>query len=119
MEKIVLKDKTEILVEGGTTTNAFTTVVQGTEGVKALLDKLTEENLSSMELKNEAGLVCAVLENRTLNNVNVIKIEKTENYKAVVTLVEKDAVLLRLEALEAGQALQDNAIADMSETVYA
>jgi hypothetical protein len=119
MEKIVLKDKTEILVEGGTTTNAFTTVVQGTEGVKALLDKLTEENLSSMEMQNEAGLVCAVWENRILNNVNVVKIEKTENYKAVVTLVEKDAVLLRLEALEAGQALQDNAIADMSETVYA
>ena len=119
MEKIVLKDKTEILVEGGTTTNVFTTIVQGTEGVKTLLDKLTEENLSSMELQNEACLVCAVLENRILNNVNVVKIEKTENYKAVVTLVEKDAVLLRLEALEAGQALQDNAIADMSETVYA
>ena len=119
MEKIVLKDKTEILVEGGTTGTTFATIVAGTEGIKTLLDKLTEENLSSMELKNEAGLVCAVLENRTLNNVNVIKIEKTENYKVAVTLVEKDAVLLRLEALEEGQTLQDNAIAEMSGVVYA
>ena len=64
MEKIVLKDKTEILVEGGTTTNTFTTIVAGTEGVKALLDSLTEENLSDMEMQNESGLVCAVWENK-------------------------------------------------------
>ena len=119
MEKIVLKDKTEILVEGGTTTNAFTTVVQGTEGVKALLDKLTEENLSSMELKNEAGLVCAVLENRQLGTVSINKIEKTDNWKVTVILADKDPLLMRLEALEAEQATQNDAIAEMSETVYA
>ena len=119
MEKIVLKDKTEILVEGGTTTNAFTTVVQGTEGVKALLDKLTEENLSSMEMQNEAGLVCAVWENRQLGTVSINKIEKTDNWKVTVTLKEKDAITLRLEALEAGQATQNDAIAEMSDTVYA
>ena len=119
MEKIVLKDKTEILVEGGTTTNVFTTVVQGTEGVKALLDKLTEENLSSMEMQNEAGLVCAVWENKTLGNVNVVNVPKTNNWRVTVALADKDPLLMRLEALEAGQALQDNAIADMSETVYA
>lgn len=119
MEKIVLKDKTEILVEGGTTGTTFATIVAGTEGIKTLLDKLTEENLSSMELKNEAGLVCAVLENRQLGTVSINKIEKTDNWKVTVTLKEKDAITLRLEALEAGQALQDNAIADMSETVYA
>lgn len=119
MEKIVLKDKTEILVEGGTTSNTFITVVEGTEGVKALLDNLTAENLSSIELKNEAGLVCAVLENKELHNVNVVNITKTNNWKIVVNLTEKDLLVIRVEALEAGQALQDDAIADMSETVYA
>ena len=119
MEKIVLKDKTEILVEGGTTTNVFTTIVQGTEGIKTLLDTLTEENLSNMEMQNEAGLVCAVWENRQLDNLNTNKIEKTDNWRVTVSLKEKDTVTLRLEALEAGQVLQDNAIADMSETVYA
>lgn len=118
MEKIVLKDKTEILVEGGTTSNTFTTVVEGTEEVKGLLDKLTEENLSNVQLQNEAGLVCAVLENKVLSNVNVISISKTSNWKVTVMLIDKDPLLIRLETLEAGQALQDNAIADMSETVY-
>lgn len=119
MEKIILKDKKEILVEGGTTTNTFTTIVAGTEGVKVLLDSLTEDNLSNMEMQNEAGLVCAVWENKILENVNAVNIVKTNNWKVTVTLKEKDAITLRLEALEAGQALQDNAIADMSETVYA
>ena len=72
-----------------------------------------------MEMQNEAGLVCAVLENRILHNVDVVEIDKTDNWKAIVTLTEKDTVTLRLEALEKGQALQDSAIADMSETVYA
>ena len=77
MEKIVLKDKTEILVQGGTTTNTFTTIVVGTEGVKTLLDSLTEDNLSNVEMQNEAGLVCAVWENRQLGNINASRIEKT------------------------------------------
>lgn len=118
MEKIVLKDKTEILVEGGTTTNIFTTVVVGTEGVKALLDSLTEENLSNIEMQNEAGLVCAVWENKTLGNVNVVNVTKTNNRRVTVTLADKDPVLMRLEALEAGQATQNDAIAEMSETIY-
>lgn len=119
MEKIVLKDKTEILVEGGTTTNVFTTIAQGTAGVKTLLDSLTEDNLSNVEMQNEAGLVCAVWENRQLDTVNTNKIEKTDNWVVTVTLKEKDALLVRLEALEADQATQNDAIAEMSEAVYA
>lgn len=119
MEKIVLKDKTEILVEGGTTGTTFATIVAGTEGIKTLLDKLTEENLSSMEMQNEAGLVCAVWENRVLSNVNTTKIKKTENWKVAVNLTEKDAITLRLEALEVEKQTQNDAIAEMSKTVYA
>lgn len=119
MEKLILKDKTEILVQGGTTTNVFTTIVVGTAGLKTLLDSLTEENLSNVEVQNEAGLVCAVWENRQLGNVNAIRIEKTENWKVAVNLTEKDAVTLRLEALEKEQKTQNDAIAEMSETVYA
>lgn len=118
MEKIVLKDKTEILVQGGTATNVFTTVVAGTEGVKSLLDSLTEENLSNVEMQNEAGLVCAVWENKMLGNVNLVNIVKTNNWKITVTLADKDPLLIRLETLEAGQEVQNDAIAEMSETIY-
>ena len=119
MEKIILKDKKEILVEGGTTTNTFTTIVAGTEGVKLLLDSLTEDNLSNVEMQNEAGLVCAVWENRVLDSVNTVKIDKTDNWKTTVTLTNKDPLLVRVEALEEGQATQNDAIAEMSDTVYA
>lgn len=118
MEKLILKDKTEILVEGGTTTNKFTTIVVGTAGVKSFLDNLTYENLANMELKNEAGITCAVLENKEVENINIHKIEKTDNWRVSVTLKEKDVVMQRLEKLEKDQELQNNAIADISESVY-
>lgn len=118
MEKIVLKDKTTIDVEGGTTANTFTTIVQGAERVKGLLDKLTEENLSNVQLQNEAGLVCAILENKVLSNVNVVSIPKTSNWKVTVMLIDKDPLLIRLEILEAGQLTQNNAIAEMSDAIY-
>ena len=119
MEKIVLKDNTEIFLEGGTATNTFRTVVEGTQGVKMLLDSLTEDNLSNMEMQNEAGLVCAVWENKILENVNAVNIVKTNNWKVTVILADKDPLLMRLEALEAEQATQNDAIAEMSETIYA
>lgn len=118
MEKIVLQGKTEILVEGGTTTNKFTTIVVGTVGVKTFLDNLTHENLATMELKNEAGITCAVLENKEVENINIFKIEKTENWRVTVFLKAKDVVTQRLEALEKGQLLHNEAIAEMSEAVY-
>ncbi|HIS61450.1 MAG TPA: hypothetical protein IAC14_04260 [Candidatus Scybalomonas excrementigallinarum] len=118
MEKLILKDKTEILLEGGTTTNMFMTVVEGTQGVKDTLDKLSGDNLSSCEIKNDGGLTCAVWENKNLVSVTSTKIEKTDNWLLTVTLKETDALTQRIEALEAGQEVQNNAIADMSEMVY-
>lgn len=119
MEKLILKDKTEILLEGGTATNTFRTIVEGTQGVKDTLDKLTGENLSSCEIKNEGGLTCAVWENKNLVSVTSTKIEKTDNWRLAVTLEDTDPLLLRVATLEAGQEVQSNAIADMSEIVYA
>lgn len=118
MEKLILKDKTEILVEGGTTTNKFTTTVVGTAGVKSLLDSLTTDNITSMELQNEAGIVCAVLENKEVENIIISKIQRTDNWRVSVSFDEKDMITQRLEKLEIGQVLHDNAIAEMSETVY-
>ena len=119
MEKLILKDKTEILLEGGTTTNVFRTVVGGTEGVKKTLDILSNDNLSYCEVKNAGDLVCAVLENKELVTVTSERIEKTDNWMLTVTLKDKDILVQRIEAMEQEQKTQNDAIAEMSETVYA
>lgn len=119
MEKLILKDKTEIILEGGTTTNVFRTVVGGTEGVKKTLDTLSNDNLSYCEVKNAGNLICAVLENKELIAVTSERIEKTDNWMLTVTLKDKDVLVQRIEALEQEQQMQNDAIAEMSETVYA
>ena len=102
MEKIVLKDKTEILVEGGMTESNFKTIVVGYDAMKTLYDSLTEENLSRIEIVNEGGLVCAILENKRLSRQRTFEvIDGTENLKVKVDLENIDAKELQLNQLSA------------------
>ena len=97
MEKIRLKDKTEIVIEGGMTANNFVTIVTGYDAMKQLYDNLTDENLSRVEVLNDGGLVCAVLENKKLSKKRIFEvIEETENLKVEVTLEDIDIRELQL-----------------------
>ena len=97
MEKIRLKNKTEINIEGGMTSNNFVSVVPGYEAMKQLYDNLTDENLSRVEVLNDGGLVCAVLENKRLSKKRIFEvIEETENLKVEVTLEDIDIRELQL-----------------------
>lgn len=97
MEKIKLKDQTEIAVEGGMTPNSFKTVVVGYEGMKSLYENLTEENLSEFQVLNDAGLVCSVLKNKKVASKRTFEIiEGTENLKVTVNLKDIDVRELQL-----------------------
>ncbi len=101
MEKIKLKDQTEIAVEGGMTPNSFKTVVVDYEGMKTLYDNLTEENLSEFQVINDAGLVCATLKNKRVSTKRTFEtIEGTENLKVTVSLTDID-----IRELQISQAL--------------
>lgn len=102
MEKIRLNDKTEIAVEGGMTANNFVTIVVGYNAMKELYDSLTEENLSKVEVVNDGGLVCAILENKRLSKERTFEvIEGTENLKVKVTLENIDVRELQLNQVSA------------------
>jgi hypothetical protein len=102
MEKIRLKDKTEIVIEGGMTANNFTVIVVGYTAMKDLYDSLTEENLSRIEVLNDGGLVCAVLENKRLANERSFEVvDKTENLRVKVTLEDIDIRELQIDQLTA------------------
>lgn len=102
MEKIRLKDQTEINVEGGMTENNFTTIVEGYDAMKNLYDSLTEENLSKIEVINEGGLVCAVLKNKRLASERRFEvIEGSGNLKVMVNLKTIDARELQLNQVSA------------------
>ena len=75
MEKLVLKDKTEISVNGGTTENQFSQTVESLADVQTVIDSLTEDNLETFELQTEDGNTLATIENKYLSNAVVLFIE--------------------------------------------
>lgn len=102
MEKLILKDKTEILVEGGMTENHFETIVTGYDEMQKLYNSLTNDNLSEFEVLNDAGVTCAVIKNKTLSRERRFEtIEGTENIRAKVILEDVDTRDVRLSANEA------------------
>lgn len=91
MEKIRLKDQTEVNVEGGMTENHFEVVVTGYDKMKELYSSLTEENLSEFEILNDAGLVCAVLKNKKVSTERRFTlVEGTQNIRVLVDLEDID-----------------------------
>ena len=91
MEKIKVKNGKEIVVEGGMTQNYFETVVQGYDAMKETYNILTDDNLERVEVLNDAGLVCAVLENKRLTQEKRFEnIADTENIKLKVFLEDVD-----------------------------
>lgn len=91
MEKIRLKNGKEIAVEGGMTSNHFETVVKSYQEMKETYDALTDENLARIEIINDGGLVCAVLENKKLASEKCFEeIADTGNLKLKVSLLDVD-----------------------------
>ena len=102
MEKIRLNDKTEIAVEGGMTSNYFETVVESYDKMKEVYSKLTEENMQRIEVLNDGGLVCAVLENKRLvSERRFEEIADTGNIKLKITMEDINVKELQLNQVTA------------------
>lgn len=114
-EKIVLADDTEIEIENGAVENCVQVVLPDLDGFKELHSKFTETNLESYSIKNADGLTCANLGNKFLKNAVVECAE--EGFLVSFNLADVDMVNKRLDALEAGQELQDGAISDLGDVV--
>ena len=115
MEKLVLKDKTEIAINGGTTENQFSQVVESLADVQTVIDSLTEDNLETFELQTEDGNTLATLEYKYFSYAVVTV---TDNgYNVIFNLGNVDLVAKRLAQLEATQDEQDAALVELAEMV--
>lgn len=114
-EKIVLKDRTEIEIENGAVENCIKVVLPDLDGFKELHGKFSEANLENYTIQNAAGLTCAIYEKKYL--VNALVEQKENGFLVSVNLADVDMVSKRLDALEAGQQLQDGAISDLGDVV--
>ena len=111
MEKVVLKDGTEIKIINGATENCIIVNCSILEEVGEIADKLTEENLEQYKILNSAGLECATIENKHLQSFTVYP----DKGQVQFNLTDVDMVAKRLDALEETQEVQDMAITELAE----
>ena len=116
MNKIILKDKTTYTIEEGATLSSISIKANTFDEMKTITDSLTKENLSEVTFTtndNYSG-------NYTNLEATEFKFIKNDDdtYMLTISLKERDKLEMRLEALEESQNTQNDAIAEMSETVY-
>lgn len=113
MEKVVLKDGTELSIQNGATENSLTMPITEENNLEKLISVMTEENLAEYKILNESGEECTTIFDKYVKTYTVNTEENTVRFD----LANVDAVSKRLTNLETTQELQDEAITELAEMV--
>ena len=112
--KIKLEDNTELTVTESCTATTITAEFDTAVEIEDNRQKLTDKNLSEFKFVNDN--IIGNYENYTFDNVTYT--EKDNKFIAVYHLHKYSDIEVRLNAIEEGQATQNDAIAEMSEVIY-
>lgn len=118
MDKMILTDKTEVVIKEGASLNNITTEVESFEALGSVAEALKKEgNLGIVQFLSGENVIGnysdMVLESPLFREVD----KQGETVTAVFALREKTNVEKRLDALEKGQGIQDGAIEDLGSVV--
>lgn len=116
MDKIILKDNTEIEVLQMPSLGSITVSVADVAAIQTLKNQLTVDNLSKVTIKNDAGLTTGIYEDLNLSDTWTIK-WTDDAIETTFGLAIKSDIEKRLDAVETGQSIQDGAIADLGTVV--
>lgn len=115
-DRLILKNGTIIELEAGASLGALQVAAADRAAMVATWEVLTPDNLTTVQIKNGDGTVVG-------NYTDLVLVSETSVIAAdgavltTYSLREKTAEEKRLDALEAGQAVQDGAINDLGEAV--
>lgn len=111
---MILKDETAIELEAGASLGAIQVSASDRSAMLQIWEKLTEDNLAEVKVKNGSGLTVGTYKDLVLvSETSVVAADGTVITK--YCLREKTEVEKRLDNVEAGQAIQDEAIVDLGE----
>ena len=116
MDKIILKDNSEIEVQQMPALGSITVLVADVAAIQTLKDKLTADNLKKVILKNDADLTIGIYEGLALNEVWSLK-WTDDGILTTFGLREKTDTEKQIEAIAAEQTLQNGAIEDLGTVV--
>lgn len=115
-DTMILKDGTTVELEVGASLAAIQVAAADRTAMLQVWQKLTEENLAEVQIKNGSGLTVG-----TYTNLMLVSETSTVDADGAVTttynLREKSAIEKRLDSVETGQKIQDGAIGDLGEMV--
>ena len=117
-DKMILKDGTEIELEAGASLSALQIAAADRAEMLAVWQQLTPENLQEVQIQNGDGLTIG----RYTDLVLVSERSVVASDGSVLTtyqLREKTTEEKRLDALEEGQAILDEAVGDLGAVTSA
>ncbi len=115
-DTLTLKDGTVIEMESGASLSDIKVISDNKVAMVELWDKLSEDNLAKVVVKNGDGVVVG----RYSDLILVSEASTIQGDGTVITsfnLREKTDTEKRLDAMESGQQTQDEAIGDLGQVV--
>ena len=113
-DKLILNDGAAIELEAGASLGAIQVSASDRSAMLQIWEKLTEDNLAEVNIQNGSGLTVGSYKNLVLVSETSI-VKKDGTVITTYCLREKTDMEKRLDNVEAGQAIQDGAIADLGE----
>lgn len=117
-DTMILKDGSTIDLEAGASLAAIQVVSADRSAMLQVWQKLTEENLAEVQIKNGSGLTVGTYTDLMLVSETSV-LDADGAVTTTYNLREKTDVEKRLDDVEAGQEIQNGAIGDLGETVGA
>lgn len=115
-DTMILKDGTAIELEAGAVLGAIQVCTPGKMDMLQIWEKMTEENLSDVQIQNGNGMTVGTYKDLVLvSETSVVALDGTVT--TTYSLREKTDVEKRLDSLENGQEIQNGAIGDLGEAV--
>ena len=114
-DKLILNDQTEIQIESGSALSDIKVLSQTKSDMIAVWDKLTAENLVSVQVKNADGVSVGNYANLILSSETSVE-QKDGTVLTNFRLREKTEVELlkeEIDALKEGQEVQNGSIDDL------
>ena len=111
MEKVVLKDGTEIKICDGAAENCITVPFTDESEVAGITENFTQQNLEEFKIYNASGVLCTTITNKKVKSYTTNLEEKTVTFN----LENVSELENRVSELEATQEMQDIAITELAE----
>lgn len=115
-DTLVLKDKSVIEMETGASLSDIKVLSEGKAAMAAVWDKLTEDNLADVSVKNGDGITVGHYTDLLLTSETSI-VRRDGTVLTSFNLREKSDMEKRLDAVEKGQQMQDAAIQTHNEAI--